>query len=238
MPPLSERRRAILHEVESHVLTPDLIARSDQCPRCRGVRGAGFSLCASCSSRNHLHSDDFLFFASCVAKESPFYAAFKYYKTLSGTYGAPHIARLAATLSGGYEQHAPAIATALGGTPTVVTAVPSTRGRTWDAQPLRTVLLAIGAVRDIAAPCIEYTGVARAPRTLQPGLFRTTRDVHGERILLVEDLWAGGSTAETAREELIDKGANTAVLSIGREIRPDFLTASELIAALGRPTWW
>jgi hypothetical protein len=235
----SEARRAQLAAVTGHVLSADDTGRADHCPRCRGVRVVGYARCYACT---HLApSDDgaHLSFAACVVKSSPLYAAFVNYKNFDGELGEPHRRTMAAVLSGGYDQHRDKISERLGGPPTIVSVVPSTSPtRNWANQPLRRVIDLVGELSPRAAQVLEYSGIQRIPGTPQSDLFRPVRVVAGERILLIEDLWVRGTTAETARSELLRGGASVGILSIGRELNPSFATADQLVGALGRPQWW
>jgi hypothetical protein len=99
---------------------------------------------------------------------------------------------LAAALSGGYEQHASAIAATLGGWPTITTPVPSTRGKLYAQQPLRHVIELVEDLRGELAPTLLHTSAAHRDRSVRADLFTAIRDLSGQRVLLVEDLWVRG----------------------------------------------
>jgi hypothetical protein len=160
-----------------------------------------------------------------------------YYKNVRGHAGEGYRLALAAILSGAYEQHASAIEGALGGPPNIVTTVPSTRVL-HAVQPLQSVIQRVAALAERCGDTLEHSGVVRIPRTVQPSLFRTTGGVSGRRILLVEDLWVGGTTVESAIRPLQTSGAIVAALAIGRQIKLSFQTAPELLAAVRAPNWW
>jgi hypothetical protein len=233
----SELRREVLAPIIEHVLSADRTNRPDHCPRCRGVRGIGHELCYHCTWRTTEVEDAQLFFAASVEKESPFYSSFKGYKSVTGVAAGDHLRRMAATLSGGFDQHADNITSVLGGPPTIVSAVPSTRGKSWDQHPIAAVIKMVGALSDRAQACLRHTNVMRVPRVVQHGLFEPVTETEGARVLLVEDMWVTGSTAETAAMSLMNAGAKVAILTIGRELNPKWETTSQLIESLGPPAW-
>jgi hypothetical protein len=144
---------------------------------------------------------------------------------------------IAATLSGAYEQHMVGIVESLGGPPTHVFPVPSTRVDPSE-QPLLRVTQAVTSLAHLAAPAPLTPRTARVPRSVQRDLFEVSEAVSGRRILLVEDLWVGGTTSESTAAPLIADGAKVAVLAIGRDVNPSFMTGAELLKSLGKPLWW
>jgi hypothetical protein len=96
----------------------------------------------------------------------------------------------------------------------------------------------VAGLAESAGDCLEHAGLRRERHQQQPGLFRTSRSVRDERILLVEDLWVRGTTADSAAKTLVDAGATVAVLTIGREMRREFGTCGELLDSLPKPAWW
>lgn len=235
-PQRSEARRAALADVAASVRSARVVDRYDQCRRCRGAKSFEFPTCASCRGRPS--RPELLHFSCSVPKPSPFYASFVRYKVLAGKAALPHRLGLAAALSGGYEVHAESIRSALAGYPTIVSPIPSTKGVSYQAQPLRHVIELVGDLREELSQSLEHTSAPRAPHTFQPDLFRPVRRLAGERVLLIEDLWVGGGTAESAVHIVANSGAAVAVLSIGREQRPDFGSCTELLDTLGPPEWW
>lgn len=202
-----------------------------------GVKAPSFPCCVSCRDLRPSPYGPDRFFGALVPNPSSFYSAFKYYKSIRGESGARYREMIAAALSGAHELHATAIETVLGGSPTHVCPVPSTRVSPTE-QTLLTVTRTVASLAEAAAPAPLTSRSKRIPWTVQRDLFQLTEEVSACRILLVEDLWVRGSTAESAAAPLIAGGARVAVLAIGREVRPGFLTADTLIASLDRPRWW
>lgn len=196
-PSLSERRRGALSLVEQDLRSADLTGRGDQCPRCRGVKAPSFAQCRLCNDLAFASASVPVGFGTLVAQPSPLYSWFKYYKNVRGENGERYRDAIAAIVSGAYEQHGPAIELALGAAPDLVTTVPSTRV-VHATQPLQS---ALQRVAQLAAHCedvLEHTGLARVQRTVQADLFRTSGSLKGRRVVLVEDLWVGGTTVESA----------------------------------------
>lgn len=236
-PSLSERRRAALEDVRGDVRSTDLTGRADQCPRCRGVKTPSYPQCRLCDDLELACDSVPVKFGTLVAQPSALYGRFKYYKGLRSSEGDQYRDVLAAILSGAYEQHRADIASALGAAPDLVTTVPSTRV-VHAIQPLQAVIQRVEGLASQCGDALEHTGIVRIPRTVQRDLFRTISSVKRKRILLIEDLWVGGTTVESAVHALQDAGGRVAVLAIGRRIRLSFQSAPDLLAAVGPPAWW
>jgi len=180
------------------------------------------------------------FFATAACKPGPWYNPFIAYKSLSGPAGEQPRTMLAAALSGGADEHIQSLISTLGGPPTIVTPVPSTRGKPYAEQPLRTVIERVRSLADVLSPALGHSGVERQRRRYQPGLFTATRSLADERVLLIEDLFTTGSTSTSAWHACASAGAAVAVLVIARELNLEWMpteTAS-VIRALGKPAWW
>jgi hypothetical protein len=208
-----------------------------QCPHCFGVRLPSYTTCRSCEARFALRTRQF--FSTIVPADSAWYHAFFRYKRPPHS-DAERIA-LAAALSGGYEQHADRIADVLGGAPTMVSIVPSTRpGMTFTLQPLRQVVESVAALRALLRPAVVTTTPhAREKRTFQPDCFSVLPTVHGHRLLLIEDLAVGLSTMHSVLQRCRLDGIAAGVLSIGREVHTEgAYSAQAVLPLLGKPAWW
>jgi len=102
--------------------------------------------------------------------------------------------------------------------PSHVCVVPSGRGRA-GPHPLRA----------LAAPCLALPWVSMRPRpggdpwarSLDAGRFRAGHEVAGAEVLLLDDTWASGSSAQSASVALKQAGARAvAVVVIGRHVPP------------------
>lgn len=143
---------------------------------------------------------------------------------------------LSAILAFAFEEYETDLAKLLGGSPTMVAAVPSTKPPN-ALQPLPAVVAAVAALGPLVGRPLRYTGVRRERHTVQPDLFAAPSRLDGQRILLVEDLWVRGATAATAVDVIEAAGGRAVVLAIGREVRRDFMSCAELLRVSGRPSW-
>lgn len=102
----------------------------------------------------------------------------------------------------------------LGGEIDAITIVPSTRGRTFENQPLRHTLERSPYFRDKLQPLVSYrTGTTVPRQTYTPEAFPCRREAEDARILLVEDTWVSGSKAVSAAGALIEAGARSVVIA-------------------------
>lgn len=234
---LSERRRRALARVEQSVLAAERVSEADQCPHCLGIKSAAYPHCIACHRLSGAWSSVPLYFATIVANPSGWYGQFVVYKQPPDP-DAAAFAAMAAALSGGAELHWDAITRALGGTPDTVTPVPSTGARGYEQQPLVGVIKSVSILEPLCQPLLERTLTLRVKHSIQDDLFRLVPSRAPERVVLIEDLFVGGTTAASAATVLQSAGASVAVLGIGREVRPSFLNCAGVISQLGRPRWW
>jgi hypothetical protein len=112
--------------------------------------------------------------------------------------------------------------------PTHVAVVPSGRGRS-GVHPLRTLVQSY-----LALPWAELDVCAREPvpaRDLDRGRFRAPAWLAGASVLLLDDTWTSGSSAQSAAIALRRAGARrVAVLTLGRHVNPRERTAGSLAA--------
>lgn len=112
-------------------------------------------------------------------------------------------------------RHRDRIESILGGPWSFVAVVPSTRGRSYEQQPLRRALCLSpffqSRLRDVVA---HRTGQRVDRRQSHPDAFQITdrAAVRGSRVLLIEDTWATGCKALSAAGALLSAGAFNVVL--------------------------
>lgn len=131
---------------------------------------------------------------------------------------------VAATIARFTHRHWPCIATMLGGTPTVVTTVPSTRLAARSGEhPL------VAAVRrSFRLAGLHSTLLTRGPGQVGPqqasdDAFLACTDLRDHRVPLIEDTFTRGARAQSAASALRLAGASAvAVVSAGRVVRPDW----------------
>lgn len=114
--------------------------------------------------------------------------------------------------------------------PTHVAVVPSGRGRP-GPHPLRTLVQPY-----LALPWADLAVCAREPvqpRDLDPGRFRAPARLAGAGVLLLDDTWTSGSSAQSAAIALKRAGARrVAVVTLGRHVNPRERSAGQRAAAL------
>lgn len=195
-----------------------------------------FATCGGCTLIARHRPVPDVRFGTLVAKDTALYGAFKYYKRDFSQRGDTYRRALAAILAFAYDEHGDDLARLLGGSPTIVAAVPSTRPPN-AVNPLRSVVSNVASLRPLIDTPLVFTGVERRRHSVQPELFRAPQRLEQQRVLLIEDLWVRGSTAASAVEVIEAAGGRAVVLAIGREVRREFLTSEELLRVSGRPRW-
>jgi len=152
---------------------------------------------------------------------SSWYSRLVAYKTVGGE----SMLVLAALTSVYLTAHRSHLSSLLGGNPSVITVVPSTRGRPFEQHPLPRALRLATALRDHVIRAVSFVPNATIGRQeYKPSVFRADKDtVAGGRIVLIEDTWVSGSKALSAAGALLEAGAAAVVVvPIAREIRPGF----------------
>ena len=137
-----------------------------------------------------------------------------------------HAMRLAAILWRFLLAHEDHVARASGAeTFDVVTVVPSKTTHNDEARPgLRTI---VGTVVEHTASRFERllrpTDTQMVGRYFDPERYATSRRVDGESVLLIDDTWVSGSSAQSAAAALRDAGAaRVGCVVIGRWLTPSF----------------
>jgi hypothetical protein len=102
--------------------------------------------------------------------------------------------------------------------PTHVSVVPSGRGRP-GAHPLAALITPYLARPP--APLVTARAADPGWRDLDPGRFRATQPLPGAAVLLLDDTWTTGATAQSAAVALRAAGArHVAVVVLGRHLSP------------------
>jgi orotate phosphoribosyltransferase len=77
------------------------------------------------------------------------------------------------------------------------------------------------------------------PRTVDPGKFSPTQNLAGEAVLLIDDTWTSGASAQSAAGALQTTGAGkVAVLVIGRHVSPEYGANAARLRTLPRGFDW
>src|SRR5689334_8779663 len=90
----------------------------------------------------------------------------------------------------------------------IVTTVPSGHRLRDENHPLRAIVGAtVGPTRDRYERLLERSDHEVAPRAFDADKFRARRRLSGESVLLVDDTWTTGASAQSAAAALADAGA-------------------------------
>ncbi len=189
------------------------------CACCRGPSGRGFARCFQC----RLHEEsapgllaDVVAPAACAPKGSQLARDLWLYK--SGRPGAREAGEtLLAMLLVFLREEGPRVWQQAGiPAPACACVAPSGRGRP-GPHPLQT--LARGCLALPWAPLLARPGADAWGRALDPGRFRAPGAVTGEAVLLLDDTWTSGGTAQSAAVALKRAGARSvAVVVAGRHL--------------------
>ena len=206
------------------------------CACCHGPSGRGFARCFQCC----LHEEsapgllaDVVAPVACAPKGSRLATDLWLYK--SDRPGAREAGEtLLALLLVFLHEEGPRVWQRAGiPAPACACVVPSGRGRT-GAHPLQTLVrgcLALPWVPLLARPGADTWG-----RALDPGRFCAPGSVTGQAVLLLDDTWTSGGTAQSAAVALKRAGAQSvAVVVAGRHLSAITRSGSVLGAADGAP---
>jgi hypothetical protein len=207
------------------------------CRTCRGPVQAGFARCYQCDVASSEYGDllaDVVAPIGYAVKGGQLAADLWRYK--SGREGAAEAgARLRSMLSGFLRDHAGCVWQAAGmtGGPAVAAVVPSGQGRP-GPHPLLEI------VRSCAG--LPMTGLSAGPhgaargRGVSLGWLRVREPVAGADVLLVDDTWVSGGSAQSAAAALKLAGARRVALVVfGRHVDPADPRSAVLLRALRFP---
>jgi hypothetical protein len=192
-----------------------------RCVTCHGPSQPGHARCFQCG--RHAESApgllaDAVVPAACAVKGSGFAQALWQYKSARGGAAAARRALRALLLVFLHDHGACVWRSAGMPPPTHVSLVPSGRGRP-GPHPLAVLITPYLALP--AATLVTAGPADRGCRELDPGRFRATRPLPGAAVLLLDDTWTTGSTAQSAAVALRAAGArHVAVVVLGRHLSP------------------
>jgi hypothetical protein len=97
----------------------------------------------------------------------------------------------------------------------------------------------VGHTADRYRRLLARSGTPVGERAIDPGKFSPTKELAGEAVLLVDDTWTTGASAQSAAGALKTSGAGkVAVLVIGRHVNPEYRDNAERLRALPRGFDW
>ena len=163
------------------------------------------------------------------------------YKRLTGDVARRLGAEIAAVLWRHLAEHERCVAAAAGVDGfALVTTVPSGyRGRD-DQHPLRRLVAnTVGPTRERHERLLERSTADVPRRTFEPEKFRARRALDGEPILLIDDTWTTGASAQSAGAALKQAGAGpVAAVVIGRHLKREWHENERRLRGITRPFEW
>ena len=229
----------LVAEVQSELGVVAPLTNSWVCPGCLGPKGELFDWCPGCRRlRNAGCPEEVLHAtvpATIAARPGPWYNRLATYKA-----GQPrHGLHLVAVFWTFLRSRRAEIERQLGGPVSVVTTVPSKRGRSYSEQPLRSALSLAKEIDDLLAPMVTYRpdpDVESLRASYYPQCFKPTGEPSsGQRILLVEDTWVSGATTVSAAGSLLEQGADSVLaVPIARVLDTIYWELSPYVAWINR----
>ena len=122
----------------------------------------------------------------------------------------------------------------------LVTTVPSGSVVRDRDHPLRRIVgKVVGSTKDRYEPLLFRSDAEVAERAVDPAKYTATRQLSGEAVLLVDDTWTTGASAQSAAGALKEAGAGpVGVVVIGRHIHEDRHDYGARLAEIPRPFDW
>jgi len=122
----------------------------------------------------------------------------------------------------------------------VVTSVPSGDPRRDALHPLRRILgELVEPTRDRYERLLTSGPASAKSRGFAPDRFAVTRELRQERVLLIDDMWTTGSSAQSAGAALLAAGAvSVSAVVIGRYLNRDYRDNRERVVGLSGEFDW
>lgn len=175
-----------------------------------------------------------------VAREQ-LHHALASYKRLDGDVARRLGASLAAILWRFLAEHERCVARAAGTNRfELVTTVPSGDRARDEDHPLRWIVgELVGPTRDRHERLLQRTQDDVQPRTFNPDKFIATRPLDNHSVLLIDDTWTTGSSAQSAAAALKAAGAGaTAAVVIGRHLNREWHENDRRLRGIESPFDW
>lgn len=215
----------------------------DVCSTCFNFT-AGYARCYACAygQPDQPALDAFVPISYSVAREQ-LHHALASYKRLDGDVARRLQAILAAILWRFLKGHERCVAEAAktdGLGFDIVTTVPSGDCARDDDHPLQTIAAElVGPTRSRYRRLLYRTDIDVPARRFSPAKFDASTHLEGEAILLIDDTWTTGATAQSAAAALKQAGAGpTAAVVIGRHLNREWHENDRRIRGIARPFDW
>ena len=210
----------------------------DVCGTCFNFT-AGYSRCYACAHGEPV-LDALVPISYSVAREQ-LHHALASYKRLDGDVAGRLQAILAAILWRFLAEHEPCVARAANAERfELITTVPSGDRERDDCHPLRRIVgELVGPTRHRHHRILRRTGTEAPARTFSAARFEATTQLQCQSVLLIDDTWTTGSSAQSAAAALKAAGAGRiAAVVIGRHLNRDWHENDRRIRGIARPFAW
>lgn len=199
----------------------------------------GYSRCYACDHGRSV-LDAVAPISYSVAREQ-LHHALASYKRLHGDVARRLGASLAAILWRFLAEHERCVARAAGADRfELVTTVPSGDRARDERHPLRWIVgELVGPTRDRYERLLQRSQNDVEPRTFNPDKFAATQPLNNRSVLLIDDTWTTGASAQSAAAALKAAGARaTAVVVIGRHLNREWHENDRRLRGIERPFDW
>jgi hypothetical protein len=199
----------------------------------------GYSRCYACDHGRSV-LDAVAPVSYSVAREQ-LHHALASYKRLDGEVARRLGASLAAILWRFLAEHERCVARAAGTSHfELVTTVPSGDRARDERHPLRWIVgELVGPTRDRHEHLLQRSHNDVQPRMFSPDKFDATRPLEGQSVLLIDDTWTTGASAQSAAAALKDAGADrVAAVVIGRHLNREWHENDRRLRGIERPFDW
>jgi predicted amidophosphoribosyltransferase len=210
----------------------------DVCGTCFNFT-AGYTRCWACA-HGQPALDALAPISYSVAREQ-LHHALASYKRLDGEVARSLQARLAAILWRFLTDHEECVARAANTKQfDLVTTVPSGDPTRDERHPLRTIVgELVGPTRERHRRLLRRTTAQPPPRTFSPAKFEATANLDHRSILLIDDTWTTGASAQSAAATLKAAGAeHVAAVVIGRHLNREWHENDRRLRGIARPFDW
>ena len=210
----------------------------DVCGTCFNFT-AGYSRCYACAY-GHAQLDALAPISYSVAREQ-LHHALASYKRLDGDVARRLQAILAAILWRFLTGHEACVARAANTQSfDVVTTVPSGDPIRDEHHPLQTIVgELVGPTRDRYHRLLRRTDAETQPRSFSETKFEAIRHIEAQSVLLIDDTWTTGASAQSAAAALKAAGADrVAAVVIGRHLNREWHENDRRIRGIARPFDW
>ena len=214
----------------------------DVCATCFNFT-AGYTRCWACA-HSQPALDAMAPVSYSVAREQ-LHHALASYKRLNGDVARRLQAILAAILWKFLADHEGCIAKAAGASTSsfdLVTTVPSgdPARDDRDHHPLRTIVgELVGPTRERHQRLLRRTDAETEPRSFSESKFQAIQPIEAQSVLLIDDTWTTGASAQSAAAALKAAGAErVAAVAIGRHLNREWHENDRRIRGIARPFEW